>query len=245
MVFDKIAKDYDSIWTSSAVGRLQRAAVWRHLDPLVKPGDRILDLGCGTGEDALHLMELGAAVHAIDVSSEMVRLSRNRGIDAHHLAIESLGVQPAGSVFTGALSNFGALNCVRDLESVALALGRLIRPGGYLALCIMGSRCLWESCYFLMHGELRKAFRRWWRDGTLSSLGVHVTYPSIIHLRHAFGRWFKLTRWLGIGLCVPPSYVKHLSGPALARLAGIDAKLAGLPLLRALSDHRLLLFERL
>ena len=53
--FDRLAPRYDQLWTRSTVGHLQREAVWRHLAPLFKPGQTALDLGCGTGEDALHL----------------------------------------------------------------------------------------------------------------------------------------------------------------------------------------------
>jgi len=247
LAFDRIAKEYDAAWTKSTVGQLQRAQVWRRINPFVKAGDRILDLGCGTGEDALHMMAQGAEVRAIDASGEMVRIAQARGVDAQQLTIESinlLGLQPANHPFTGALSNFGALNCVCDLESIALALGRLIRPGGFLAICVMGPSSVWEMTHFLRRDNLRKAFRRCRSTGAMSSMGVRVTYPSLKQARHAFRRDFKLTAWYGIGLCVPPSYVASLPDGLLGFLAKVEARIAGWPLLRALSDHRLFLFER-
>ena len=60
--FDLLAADYDRTWTNSGAGRLQRDAVWRHLLPLFHSGDWVLDLGCGTGEDAQHLSRLGIRV---------------------------------------------------------------------------------------------------------------------------------------------------------------------------------------
>ncbi|HEY7303738.1 MAG TPA: class I SAM-dependent methyltransferase [Bryobacteraceae bacterium] len=243
LAFDKIASAYDALWTTSTVGQLQRAAVWHRVDPLLKRGETVLDLGCGTGEDALHMMARGVRVRGIDASREMVRVARARGVNAQHLAIESL--TEMHGPFDGTLSNFGALNCVPDLEFVTASLGRLIRPGGFLAICVMGCCCAWELSYFLRRGEAKKAFRRWHREGTVESLGVRLTYPSVRHLRRIFRPQFKLTGRYGIGLCVPPSYVNQLSETTLALLSRIDVRIAACPVIRALSDHQLLLFERI
>src|SRR5947209_887145 len=89
--FDSVAAQYDATWTHSPVGRLQRQAIWTQLKTLVRPGDRVLDLGCGTGEDAVWLESHGARVTAIDSSARMVSLARNRGVDARHLSLERLG----------------------------------------------------------------------------------------------------------------------------------------------------------
>src|SRR5882724_3454272 len=83
--FDALAADYDAAFTRSAVGTLQRRAVWRHLDAAFAPGDRVLELGCGTGEDAVHLGRRGVKVLATDASQEMVEAAR-RKVDAAGLA---------------------------------------------------------------------------------------------------------------------------------------------------------------
>src|SRR5580704_6087301 len=106
--FDRIASRYDELWTRSPVGRLQRKAVWRRLDSLFEGADVLLDLGCGTGEDALHFMRDGISVRAIDASSEMVRIARRRGVDASVLGIEE--INRVQGDFDGVISNFGAFN---------------------------------------------------------------------------------------------------------------------------------------
>lgn len=70
--FDRVASRYDELWTNTDVGRLQREAVWRHVDPLFRQGARIIDLGCGTGTDARHFARAGIHVSAFDASPEMV-----------------------------------------------------------------------------------------------------------------------------------------------------------------------------
>jgi hypothetical protein len=65
----------------------------------------------------------------------------------------------------------------------------------------------------------------------------------VAEIRTAFAPDFELRRWTGIGLLVPPSYVK-LPGALVRVLAACDGFLAHLPLLRALADHRLFLLVR-
>lgn len=242
LAFDKLAARYDATWSETAVGRSQREAVWRAVDALFAPGDRILDLGCGTGVDALHFAARGIEVHAIDASAEMVRIARGRGVEANRLPIED--VHELSGFFNGAFSNFGPLNCVPDLQPVAQALGRLVRPRGYVAICVMGPSCAWEVLYYLGRLRFAKAFRRWKSAGTRASIGVDVRYPSVRQLVHTFQPDFQLVRWCGIGLFVPPSYVEGLSDRTIARLAAADRQFAHLPGLRALADHRLLIFQR-
>jgi hypothetical protein len=72
---------------------------------------------------------------------------------------------------------------------------------------------------------------------------ITIYYPTVAEIRAAFAPHFQLQRWTGIGLFVPPSYVK-LPAALVAVLAVCDRLLAHLPLLRALADHRLFLLVR-
>jgi ubiquinone/menaquinone biosynthesis C-methylase UbiE len=239
--FDSLAPHYDRLWTRSTVGQLQREAVWRHIGSLFKPGQVVLDLGCGTGEDAVTLLRAGLDVRAIDASQEMGRIARSRGVDARTLRIEEL--HHLDGSFDAVISNFGALNCVGDLESLREPLGRMVCPGGYLAICVIGRSCLWETAWALLHAQPGKAFRRW-RRSAMCSLGFRVFYPSKRHLEAAFRPQFSLVNWRGIGLFVPPSYVTGLSAGTLQKLDAFDRRAAHWPLLRGLSDHRLFVFVR-
>ena len=231
-MFDRVAARYDDLWTTTAIGRAQRNAVWKTIDALFRPGERILDIGCGTGEDAAHFVGRGLGVHATDASPAMIAVAQTRGgFAAEVLAAEDLG-RLAGT-FDGAISNFGALNCVPDLAGVARDLGALVRPGGRVAICTMGRFCLWETLYYATRFRFRKGFRR------LGGRALDVRYPTVRQLRADFSAHFELDRWVGIGMLVPPSYV-NLPAPVVRFLASIDR----LPLLRAMADHRLLLFVR-
>ena len=91
--FDRLASRYDELWTSSPNGRVQREAVWRRIDGLFRPGDHILDLGCGIGDDAVHFMSRGVEVLGIDASAEMVRIARSRGVEAISCQLSAVSSQ--------------------------------------------------------------------------------------------------------------------------------------------------------
>jgi ubiquinone/menaquinone biosynthesis C-methylase UbiE len=241
MTFDAIAPRYDELWTRSPIGRLQRDAVWRRLDDLFRPGNRLLDLGCGTGEDALHFMSRGMEVSAIDASPEMVRIAHGRGVDANVMPMEELERIPG--CFDGVISNFGGMNCVENLAAIRSPLARLLRPGGHLAVCVMGRFCLWETAWYALRAEPKKTLRRW-KQGRASSLGVRVFYPSVSQLSKVFASDFELVDWYGVGIAVPPSFVTGLSSRLLTALASFDRRVEHLSPWRALSDHRLLIFRR-
>src|SRR5579863_2880952 len=115
------AADYDRQWTDTPIGRAQRDLVWHHLDPLFHPGDRILDLGCGTGADAAHFAARGTVVHATDPSPRMIEVAARRG-GFTTAVLPAEGIATIDQSFDGAISNFGALNCVADLPPAARAL---------------------------------------------------------------------------------------------------------------------------
>jgi ubiquinone/menaquinone biosynthesis C-methylase UbiE len=239
--FDDLASRYDDVWTNSDAGRLQRDAVWRQLDPLVRGGDRILDLGCGTGEDAVHFEALGGQVLALDVSPEMVRIARDKGVNARVSRIED--IHKFAVAFDMILSNFGGLNCVQDLSALRETLARLVRPQGFLSICVMSRFCLWETAHYTARGSFKKAVRRWSGRATTDS-GLSLLYPSSGQVRRALSPAFDLVSDVGVGILVPPSFVGRVPRGLLHTLASVDAHIETSRIGRIIGDHRLLIFRR-
>jgi ubiquinone/menaquinone biosynthesis C-methylase UbiE len=185
--FDAIAPVYDRLWNRTPRGGSQRALVWKELGRVFSAGDFVLDLGCGTGDDAAFLSDHGVRVLGIDSSSEMIRVAQARGIPAHRAAIEEL--HALDGPYSGALSNFGALNCVADLHQVAGQLGRLLLPGSFLVICLMGRLC-WPE--ILMGNFRRIRGRARWR-------GMNIYYPSVRQVCSAFAPCFTLERQRSLG----------------------------------------------
>ncbi len=104
------------------------AGVVELLDP--RPGERILDLGCGDGALTKRLEASGATVVGVDASPSMVDEARRRGVDAHVARAEAL---PFEAEFDAVFSN-AALHWVPEAEQVLACIRRALRPGGRVAV---------------------------------------------------------------------------------------------------------------
>jgi ubiquinone/menaquinone biosynthesis C-methylase UbiE len=257
LAFDRMAADYDSIFTFSSVGRSQRNVVWEQALATFVPGSHILELNCGTGEDALFLAKAGMRVTACDASSEMIAQARNKTashelgaqIDLYTLPTEQLASLPPGQRFDGLFSNFSGLNCVQDLRSVARQITDRLEPGASVLLCLSTRYCLWEIAYFMLRNNPRKALRRCrgLTQARVGDLEFPVYYPTISELFGAFRPGFRMVSMMGIGITVPPSYLESWaqSHPRLlGLLEKLDAIVRRWPLARTLGDHMLVHLER-
>jgi SAM-dependent methyltransferase len=255
--FDRVAGSYDELFTHTAIGRAQRNQVWVRLLAAFPPGSRIVELNCGTGEDARYLARRGRSVFACDASAGMIefakRYTAEEGRLSHlqflQLANEDLDRLAVKKPFDGAFSNFSGLNCVADLRAVAHSLARLVRPRGRLLLCLWSRICLAEILWFALHGQLKKAVRRLPGNATARIAGatISVSYPSVRAILNSFSPWFVLHSRRAVGLFVPPSYVEpSIPNPQslLPRLERLDGRYGAWPILRDVGDHVLLEFRR-
>ncbi len=256
-VFDLLAEEYDTKFTRTLVGRAQRDAVWNVLDRHFKAGQRILELNCGTGEDAVHLAHRGIRVVGCDASEKMIEVARRRFAEEptrgnatfHQISTEQISRVAYLGPYQGAFSNFSGLNCIRHLGVVADQLAALLQHGAWLFLCVSTRFCLWESGWYSVRGNWKKAARRWpgLAQFSLAETQVDVYYPTVSQMKRTFQPWFDLRYYTGVGVTIPPSYLDHWvrERPALFRaLARIDGVVKGWPLARVIGDHVLLALQR-
>jgi ubiquinone/menaquinone biosynthesis C-methylase UbiE len=258
--FDGLAPDFDAAFAGWASVAAQRRAVRRSLLAAFPPGARLLELGGGTGEDALFLAATGRRVHVTDGAPGMVEMTRAKaraaGLDdrvtAEQVALEELSAwasaRGSAAPFDGAFSNFASLNCVTDHASVARGLARVLLPGASALLVVFGPASPAEVAVLLARGRFRSAFRRFGRrpaPARVAGETFTVTYPSPRALATAFAPWFALRRTRGIGVFVPPSSAEPwISRVPLAVAAGeVLDRVAARPL-ALLADHVLLDFTR-
>lgn len=257
--FDAIAARYDETFTSSKIGQAQRMSVWKKLAKTFCAGDRILEIGCGTGVDACFLAERGVRVVACDSSPQMIGVAARRIeqsglqklVQPLVLRAEDIATLPTEELFDGAFSNFGVLNCIEDLRQLARDLAQLFKPGATAVLCWMGPHCLWEVLWYLAHGNKGKAFRRLHRDGVTATIAdgvpMRVRYPSVSLLARTFAPEFRLKSIKGVGIAVPPSYLepwaqRHPRWLQLCERA--DLFMERCPSVQTLADHVLVQLQR-
>ena len=250
--FDGVAESYDEAFTYSMIGRAQRRSVWARLLAAFPRGSRILEVNCGTGEDARYLVERGRSVVACDASHSMIQVAKRRSplgdsanLEFLHLANEDLGFMPSEKLFDGAFSNFSGLNCLADLRPFASNLADLVKPGGAVLLCLWSRVCVAEFFWYLLRGQARKACRRFPGKATakIGDVTIPVSYPTVSDVRRAFAPWFQLRSRSAVGLFVPPSYVEQwmsMHPRILARLEQLDEFSADWPIFRDAGDHVLL-----
>lgn len=104
---------------------------------------RLLDAGCGTGNNLRHLAARGGAV-GIDISEEAVRLCRERGVPATRGSVLAL---PFRDGSFDVVTSFDVLyhRWVTDDAAAVRELARVLRPGGILLVRVPALRMLWGA----------------------------------------------------------------------------------------------------
>lgn len=219
--FDSMAAGYDEEFTNTKVGRLQRDKVWEYLDSnfQFRHGFRVLELNCGTGEDAIRFAKRGCSVVATDISSEMIQVAKTKAEDAgvsdliefRTLDLNTAETARLESDFDLVFSNFGGLNCVSAEALVTLrkVIGSILKAEGRFIAVVMPEACMMESFYFISRLYLGNAFRRGkkkveWKNHLGESMMIHYYSPREFEQR--FRGSFLAKKKQPIGLWIPPSY---------------------------------------
>ena len=250
--FDRHALTYDERFASSKMAQAIRQEVWNIADPLFPPGSHILDLGCGTGEDALHFAERGVRITAIDIAPRMIARLQVKAtaaglrekIEARVADFETF--QSAGQTFDGVFSNFGAVNCVQSPATIRSLASSVLRPAAPLIMVVMGPLYPLETAVFLLKGDLRRAFTRLSRnpEATVEGVRVPVWYHSLRNLREALGLDFSLTQVRGLRSFAPSPSLEHVGRFLPTRLIqGLDTLATRFRPTAALSDHYLTVWQ--
>lgn len=164
--YDETARSYDLVEGRNAISeRVRRAALTAALSTF-KKGDRILELGCGTGRDAVEMALHGIHVVATDLSHEMVAIAGARAKSQGVEDLVDVQTMPAavaaqeGGPYDGVYSNGAVLNLEPNLPAVAHGLCETVCKGGSAILTAANRLSLFELALYPLIFRPRKAFRK-------------------------------------------------------------------------------------
>jgi demethylmenaquinone methyltransferase / 2-methoxy-6-polyprenyl-1,4-benzoquinol methylase len=157
-MFDRISPVYDAMNRTMTMGLDQR---WRRaaVAAIVRPGDRVLDICCGTGDVAVAALRAGGRVTGLDFSARMLERARRKSAEVEWVQGDALALPFEDDSFDAATAGFGVRN-LDDLERGLVELRRVLRPGGRVAILEI-----------TRPSGLLAPFYRLWFDGLVPLLG--------------------------------------------------------------------------
>jgi demethylmenaquinone methyltransferase/2-methoxy-6-polyprenyl-1,4-benzoquinol methylase len=131
-MFDRIAPVYDAMNRVMTAGLDRR---WRRItvEQAVRPGDRVLDACCGTGDLAIAARERGASVVGLDFSEPMLERARAKRGDVEWMRGDLLALPFEDGSFDAVTVGFGVRN-VEDLPAALAEMRRVLLPDGRAAI---------------------------------------------------------------------------------------------------------------
>lgn len=260
--FDAVAAGYDAAFTETPIGRRKREIVRNYLAGELAgelaPGRRVLELNCGTGEDALWLSERVAQVVATDISARMIDVARRKcgAAGRTNVTLERMGIEEVSEAvgidapggpdrFDLVFSNFDGLNCLRDLSFLPDTLRSVLKPDGSAILVFMSGFCAMETLGLAARGKFRRAFGRFRRDGLAVHIGAGVSVRTYFHSTRSVLRLFRRAGYRieavrAVGLITPPTSMRdfyHRRLGLFRRLEGIEETLSPLFPFSRMGDH--------
>ena len=254
--FDKVANLYDTTFTNTLVGRAQRDIVWRYLEQqLPQKPVKILELNCGTGEDAVWLSKHGHHVTATDVSAKMIDVTRekarNAGVELDTLIWDLTTPFEGNDTYDIIFSNFGGLNCLspEQMHTLKAELHRITKPNGMCIFVIMGNFCLMESIYFLTTFRFKSAFRRRRSvEARLSENNVIQTwYYSPSDISNTLRDNWQRMRVEPVGVVIPPSFLNpgcERHPKIFSAIKKLDRNISISSITSVLADHYCISFKK-
>lgn len=220
--FSKQAEVFDGLYNNDTIIQYKRQRVRGHILKYAPPEGSMLELNCGSGEDAIFFAQEGFKVHATDISDGMLNVLKgkmNGTLYEDQISIEQCSFTELESLqnhgpFDYVYSNFGGLNCTSQLDKVLNSLDEIVKPGGVVTLVIISKFCLWETL-MLFKGKFGTAFRRFFsgkgRKARVEGTYFKCWYYSSSFIRKHLQSKFEFLSLEGLCSIVPPSYIENFA----------------------------------
>ncbi len=234
--FDGVADTYDEHIMGNAMNLWLRNRSVAVMSRLFKPGDTVVEVGCGTGTETLSLARMGIRVIASDISSKMLQVLvrksdaeglRNMVMPVHcrpYELSEKINGLGLGQV-DGGYSTYGAVNTEPRLEDMLAALHGSIKEDGALVLGVWNRFCAYEMGGYLLRMRPRMAMARLRNPVPVGKSRFCVTTNSfsVGDMARSVSPWFRPEEVLGVEILLPPSNLVRYLPPK--KVLGLVEKL--------------------
>jgi ubiquinone/menaquinone biosynthesis C-methylase UbiE len=253
--FDHLASISDSLMSRTITGQLQRKYVWKYIESVIPQlnGYEMLEINTGSGEDAILFSEQDFNMIATDISAETLRITLEKpdhflmanNISSHYLDFDNLNTTLFDKKFDLVFSNFDSLNNTspESLQALFRKLPQILNPGGRFIGVVMPRFCAWESFYFMLTFNFRRAFKRMTSKAVISTVR-DLDHKTWFYSPSQLKRWskekFKIVNIQPIGIALPPVTLDHFfrfKKTLLNNLNFLEKKLEHVSFLANFSDH--------
>jgi ubiquinone/menaquinone biosynthesis C-methylase UbiE len=215
--FSRQAPVFDGLYGNNIIINYKRLRVRQAALAHLPQNGRILELNCGTGEDALFFAKNGFKVHGTDLSAGMLELFGQKtaaypdSVSFEQCSYTQLQSLKNKGPYDMIFSNFGGLNCTGELDKVLSSFNGLLKPGGTATLVIISKFCLWETL-LVFKGKFKTAFRRFFsskgRNARVEGEYFKCWYYDPGYVIDQLGAAFEVAGLEGLCTIVPPSYIE-------------------------------------
>ena len=258
--FDGVAEHYDQHILGNPMNVWLRNRSVQHLSKIFKPGDTLVEIGCGTGTETILLARHGLRILAADISSKMLEVLARKAKEAGlseaiiplHTRTSALKekLKALGySNLDGAYSTYGAINTEPRLDQLFQDLHSIIRPGGHLVLGVWNKYCLYEMVGYSLRlkPSMARARLRNPVPVGMSRFCINSYAYSVGSLKKHLTNLFKLERVFGVEIFLPASNLTRYlpPEPLLSMVKMVDMALEPLFPWNRLGDHFIAAYLRI
>ncbi len=218
--FDSASEEYDFTISHNYINTWIRNRSIKELLRIVKPEDTLVEIGCGTGAEAVEISKHVSRIIATDISERMIEILRKK-VQAKRLLgkitpfrVRAAEIAQIGDVVNGekvrlAYSFNGALNCELELDRFVNELASLLADDGYFVCSIRNSFCFGEAISHAAVLQFNRMAPRKEQPVMVSVGGMDI--PAFYYSPMAFAKFFssrfKLRKLIGLPAFLPPAYL--------------------------------------
>ena len=258
--FDSASEEYDYTIRRNYINSWIRKRSINQLYKITHADDVLLEIGCGTGAEALRISEHVKRIVATDISEKMLDLLKQK-VEARRLGHKIIaakaraaeidrikGLLPDGEVRV-AYSFNGALNCEPDIDHLPFQIASVIQEGGYFLCSIRNTICLSEALAHSLVLQFNKTNARKDQPNMVSVGGMDIPsfYYSPTRFADIFRPHFRVRTMIGLPAFLPPAYLSDYylrTGSVRTILEKMEVVLGDRFPFNRLGDQTLFVFQR-